>query len=456
MGTEKVAETLADVSTRSKTDPAIRRAHLRWLATGFFFPVIGGIVTYWAINARTQSVAIGSSDIAELTEQFPSAERIEEVSEPLLKPIGDAIDLIVRRNDTLEQLFRRMRLNLEDLAAIRSLPGVRENLDAIRPGETIAVTHIDGALLSLVRRISETATLSVKRESDGFSAHVLETPLEVRVTATQGEIESSLFVSGRAAGMSSDLIMRLANDIFGWDIDFALEIQPKDRFIVVYERKYRDGEYVGDGRILAAEFINAGREYRALLFESANGKVRDYFTPDGRSMRKQFLRAPVDFKYISSNFNPRRLHPVLNIRRAHQGVDYAARTGTPIKASGDGRVSFVGTRGGYGKAIILEHGGAVSTLYAHMSRFAPNLRNGTRVKQGQVIGYVGSTGTVTAPHLHYEYRINGVHKNPRTVALPDANPIPSEYRQEFQAASGGLLAQLDHSRASQVALVPTN
>jgi len=394
------------------------------------------------LDQQSPAVAI-AGDIAKLTEQFPSGQRIEEASEPIMKPIGDAIDFIVKRNDTLEQIFRRMRLSLEDLAAIRSLPGVRENLDNIRPGESIAVVHINGALQSLVRRISETATLAVTREQSGFTAQVVETPLEIRTVSAQGVIDSSLFVSGRAAGMSSDLVMRLANDIFGWDIDFALEIQPNDRFAVVYEQKFRDGAYLSDGRILVAEFVNAGRQYRAVRFESADGKIADYFTPDGKSMRKQFLRAPVDFKYISSNFNLRRLHPILNVRRAHQGVDYAAQTGTPIKASGDGRVSFVGTKGGYGQAIILEHGGAVSTLYAHMSRFAKNIRTGTRVKQGDVIGYVGRTGTATASHLHYEYRINGVHKNPRTVALPDAHPIPAEYRDEFAASSGALLAQLD-------------
>lgn len=440
---------------QTKKNAGSRRAHIKWFATGFLFPILGGAAIYWATSDRNASTALDVSGLAELTEQFPSAQGIEEMVEPAIQPLGDAVDFIVRRNDTLEQMFRRMRLNLDDLAAIRALPGVRENLDAIRPGETIAVTHIDGALQSLVRRISETATLSVTREAAGFTAQVVETPLTLRTVTAQGVIDSSLFASARAAGMSSDLIMRLANDIFGWDIDFALEIQPGDRFTVVYEQKYRDGEFLGDGRILAAEFHNAGRDYRAVRFESADGKIADYFTPAGKSMRKQFLRAPVDFKYISSNFNPRRLHPVLNIRRAHQGVDYAAPTGTPIRAAGDGRVSFAGTKGGYGKAIILEHGGAVSTLYGHLSRFAKNLRNGTRVKQGDVIGYVGSTGTATAAHLHYEYRINGVHKNPRTVSLPDANPIPSEYLAEFQAASGALLAQLDRSKASQVALVPT-
>ena len=205
--------------------------------------------------------------------------------------------------------------------------------------------------------------------------------------------------------------MRLANDIFGWKIDFALEIQPGDSFDIVYEQKYRDGQYIGDGRILAADFMNEGKQHRAVYFESADGKISDYFGPDGRSMRRQFLRAPLDFTRISSNFNPSRRHPILNTIRAHKGVDYAAPTGTVIKAAGEGRVAFVGTKGGYGRVVILEHGAGISTLYGHMSRFGKGLRNGQRVTQGDTIGYVGSSGAATGPHLHYEYRLNGVHKN---------------------------------------------
>src|SRR5690606_10786366 len=177
--------------------------------------------------------------------------------------------------------------------------------------------------------------------------------------------------------------------------------------------------------------------------------------PDGRSMRRQFLRAPLDFTRISSNFNPRRRHPILNTIRAHKGVDYAAPTGTVIKAAGDGRVDFVGTKGGYGRVVILEHGGGVSTLYGHMSRFATGLKRGQRVKQGTTIGYVGSSGAATGPHLHYEYRVNGVHMNPRTVPLPDASPIPEAYRAEFQGHTDQVLALLDRAADTAVAAVPS-
>ena len=387
----------------------------------------------------------------ELAERMPDRQSLDRISERAIEPLGEVAELVVRRNDTMERIFRNVRVELGDLAAIRAIPGVREHLDLLRPGERIELTHLDGNLQRLVRRIGESAILSVTRVAEGFTSTVIETPVEIRTVSTHGEIKTSLFASGLEAGLSSDLLLRLANDVFGWDIDFSLEIQPGDSYTVVYERKYRDGQYLSDGRVLAAEFINAGRTYQAIRFESDDGAVADYFSRDGKSMRKQFLRAPVEFRYVSSNFNPKRLHPILKIRRAHQGVDYSAPKGTPIKASGDGRVSFVGVKGGYGNAIILEHGGSVSTLYAHMSRFAPGMRRGMHVKQGDIIGFVGSTGTATASHLHYEYRINGVHKNPRTVSLPDASPIPAQYSPEFGLASAALLAQLDQVKVSRLA-----
>lgn len=431
-----------------------RRAHLQWLLIGFLVPVAGGFGVFGLVQEFNTTPPQSPNDFAQELAQAALNIPVTDFAQPVITPIGDAIEFVVRRNDTLERIFRQLQLNLQDLAAIRSLPGMRDNLDSLKPGESIAFIHIDGALQSLVRRISDTNTLSVKRDATGFAAEVIETPLDYRLQHVHGEIESSLFSAARAAGVSSDTIMRLANDIFGWDIDFALEIQPGDKFALVYEKKFRDNEYIGDGVILAAEFFNNGRTYRAIRFESADKQIADYFTPDGRSMRKQFLRAPLDFTRISSNFNPRRLHPILNTIRAHQGVDYAAPTGTAIKAAGDGRVSFVGNKGGYGKAIVLEHGGAISTLYGHMSRFTAGMRAGSRVKQGQIIGYVGSTGSATGPHLHYEYLVNGIHKNPRTVGLPDAQPIPPSYRAEFEMRSGQLLAQLDQSKAARVAAVP--
>ena len=440
--------------------PASRRsAHTRWFLSGLLLPLIGGTLAYFIVN-RDPALAPPALQTDALGLE-PAALPIEQLAPAVPQPIGQTVEFVVRRNDTLDRIFRQLKLNLTDLASIRELPGVQEQLDRLRPGDTIKLVHDDeGLVQALSRRISDTEVLSVTRVEEAgngpFAAEVLATPVEIRESRAQGTIDSSLFVAARAAGVSPEIILRLANDIFGWDIDFALDIQPGDRFSVIYEQKFRDGEYIGDGRILAADFVNDGTTHRAVYYESTDGKIADYFTPDGRSMRRQFLRAPLDFTRISSNFDPRRKHPILNMIRAHKGVDYAAPTGTIIKAAGDGRVSFVGIKGGYGRVVILEHGGGISTLYGHMSRFARGLNSGDRVKQGTTIGYVGSTGAATGPHLHYEYRVNGAHKNPRTVPLPDAAPIPDTYLAEFKSRSATVLARLDRARDAGVGVVATS
>jgi murein DD-endopeptidase MepM/ murein hydrolase activator NlpD len=440
-----------DYKTRSAKP--LSATHARWFASGLMLPLAGALIAY--LIARNPVEEPLPSLPAITSSPLPALEPEALALPPVPAPLGDTLEFVVRRNDTLDRIFRQLKLSLNDLATIRNVPGVRENLDQLRPGDTIQLTHDEGLVYALTRRISETEVLSVKRGDDGFSAEVIATPLEVRTMRTHGTIESSLFVAARSAGVSADLIMRLANDIFGWKIDFALEIQPGDSFDIVYEQKYRDGQYIGDGDILAADFVNEGKLHRAVYFASSDGQVAGYFGPDGRSMKRQFLRAPLDFTRISSNFNPSRRHPILNTIRAHKGVDYAAPTGTIIKAAGEGRIGFLGTKGGYGRVVILEHGAGISTLYGHMSRFAKGARNGQRVSQGQTIGYVGSSGAATGPHLHYEYRVNGVHKNPRTVQLPDAKPIPEQYMAEFQKQSGVLMADLDRARAGAVAAVPS-
>jgi murein DD-endopeptidase MepM/ murein hydrolase activator NlpD len=353
----------------------------------------------------------------------------------------DVIDVQVQRNDTLDRIFRSVGIDIATLSELRQLPDVRKALDLLRPGDIITLTHADGALLSLNRRISNTLTLSVARAGDRYEVDYIENPLEVETGTARARIETSLFTAGREAGLSSETIMVLANEIFGWDIDFALDIRRGDEFGVIYQRKFQDGRYVGDGRVLAAEFINRGRTYRAVWFESEDGKVRGYFTPEGRGMRKAFLRAPLDFTRISSGFNPRRVHPISGRVRAHRGVDYAAPTGTPIWAAGSGRVQFAGRKGGYGNAVIVDHGRGITTLYGHMSRIGRNARVGKTVEQGQVIGYVGSTGAATGPHLHYEYRVKGQHKNPATISLPTTE-VPAAYAAEFHASAETALAQL--------------
>jgi murein DD-endopeptidase MepM/ murein hydrolase activator NlpD len=272
---------------------------------------------------------------------------------------------------------------------------------------------------------------------------MLEHKITKKRRIAEGRIKSSLYMAGADAGVSDRVIMNLAG-IFAWDIDFILDIRTGDEFRVIVEELYRDGKRIAEGEILAAEFTNQGEVFRAIRYETSAGQA-SYFTPDGRNMRKAFLRAPLSFSRISSNFNPNRRHPVLNTIRAHKGVDYAAPHGTPIKAAGDGKIIFRGVKGGYGNTVILQHGGNITTLYAHMSNFDKKARNGTRVKQGQVIGYVGQTGLASGPHLHYEYRKNGAHLNPRTVKLPNASPIDASLKADFLRAAAPLIDQLNYS-----------
>lgn len=431
--------------------PAVPRARAinpaRWIVSGLALPLFGGVLAYKLVEAP--SMRQSAAEIAETTSrpvQVAVAPATSEVAQP--DPVlGHTIEFVVRQNDTMDRIFRHLDLDLSDLADIRGLPGVRQSLDKLRPGDLITLVHENGLVQALKQRISDTQVLSVERADEGFSATLIDTPLEIRKAEAHGTIDSSLFVAARSAGLSPEIILKLANEVFGWDIDFALDIQPGDQFTVIYEQKYRDGEYVSDGNILAADFTNAGELHRAVRFESADGKVADYFAPDGRSLRRPFLRAPLDFTRVSSDFNPFRRHPILNTIRAHKGVDYAAPTGTVIKAAGDGRVAFSGVQGGYGRVVVIEHGAGISTLYGHMSRFAAGMRQGMRVRQGETIGYVGSSGAATGPHLHYEYRMNGVHKNPRTVPLPEAQPIPTEYRSQFEREAGQMLAALDRARS---------
>ena len=355
------------------------------------------------------------------------------------------VAITIGRNDTLDQIFRGMQLKLSDLAELRSLPDVRKSLDMIRPGDVIQLTHLDGEIKSLTRRINETATLSVTRADGVFNANIVENPLETEEQTLKGSVDSSLYLAVNAAGGTDRLAVELA-DVFKYDIDFVNQVQPGDSFVVAHEREFQDGEFVRDGDILAAEFVSSGKTYRAVRYVGPNGRA-EYYTPDGRPVRKAFLRYPVDYARISSGFSLARRHPVLNRVRAHKGIDFAAPTGTPIKAAGAGRVVSRGRNGGYGNAVVLAHNKGITTLYGHMSRFAKGLSVGDRVQQGQVIGYVGRTGLASGPHVHYEYRVHGVHKNPAKVTVPKADPIPSSLMADFKAQTAPLLARLEPTPA---------
>jgi murein DD-endopeptidase MepM/ murein hydrolase activator NlpD len=404
-----------------------------WLFAGLTFPLVAAALAF-----QTRPTALSAPPPLDLT----ALAAVESTPTVAAKDGPASIEVTVQRNDTLDRIFRAASIDLGTLADLRRRPEVRKALDLLRPGESITLTHQHGALHSLNRQISDTLTLSIARQGDGYQVNYIENPLETESIGRRARIETSLFEAGKQAGISAPVIMMLANDIFGWDIDFALDLRTGDEFSVLYEQRFQDGRYVGDGKVLAAEFVNAGKKHRAVWFESADGKVFGYFTPDGSGMRKAFLRSPLDFTRITSHFNPRRKHPISGRIRAHTGVDYAAPTGTPIKASGNGRVVFAGRKGGYGNAVILDHGNGITTLYAHMSRIGSSARSGHKVTQGQVIGYVGSTGASTGPHLHYEYRVRGVHKNPAKVVLPRAE-LPPAYLAEFRAQADTLLAQMN-------------
>jgi murein DD-endopeptidase MepM/ murein hydrolase activator NlpD len=359
---------------------------------------------------------------------------------PAAFPAADTSDVIVGRNDTLDAIFKRLSLDPADLAAIRQMPGMRQNLDFLKPGDVIRLKHDGATVKELSRKISEVQTVHIVRKDAGFEASTSDDPVEMRTRTASATIDSSLFQAAESARISDIVALKLAN-IFGWDIDFVLDIREGDRFTAVYQQVYQDGKYLRDGDVLAAEFVNNGRVYRAVRFVNDAGAV-GYYSPDGKPMRKAFLRAPVEFTRVSSVFNPHRMHPILNLIRGHMGTDYAAPTGTPVMAAGDGHVTFAGRRGGYGNAIVLSHGSEISTLYGHMSRFGRNIRVGSQVQQGQVIGYVGMTGLATGPHLHYEYLVNGVHKDPQSVKLPGAEPLRAEILVRFHSDTAALLADL--------------
>jgi len=388
--------------------------------------------------ATTNSAVAGATAAGSAQPGVPSKPPVAGASFGL-----SSINIIVHPNDTLDAIFRRLKLNLADLATLRALPGLKARLDRLRPGESLHFMHRDGSLVGLERRLDEEQTLKVVRDESGLRADVLHNPLESRPRTLRAVINSSLFEAVEAAGGHDQTAVALA-DIFGWDIDFVLDVQPGDSFVVSYQELYQDGVYVKDGPILAASFINAGKQYRAVRYLDPEGGAH-YYTPDGRSMHKAFLRAPLEFTRVSSGFNSARKHPILNLIRAHKGVDYAAPIGTPVRASGDGRVAYAGPKGGYGNVVEIDHSRGIVTVYGHLSRFAKGLRTGQHVTQGSVIAYVGMTGLATGPHLHYEFRIGGVFKNPQTVSLPDAGPIEARWRADFLERTASLLASLEVS-----------
>jgi murein DD-endopeptidase MepM/ murein hydrolase activator NlpD len=376
-----------------------------------------------------------------LAEQAAAVEdSVETRGEPQPDPVWQ--EHLVARGDSLARIFDRQGLAPALLHRIVNSSRDAKLLARIRPGQTLRFQFDENrelAVLELQR--SPTESLRVAIADDEIRTREISKAVDSRIASAAGMIESSLFADGQKAGLSDGLIMELAT-IFGWDIDFALEIRAGDQFRVLYEEHFLDGERLRDGPILAAEFTNRGATYRAVRYKDAKGET-GYFDADGHSKRRAFIRSPIKFGRVSSRYNPRRWHPILKKWRSHKGVDYAAPTGTPIRATGDGRVAFRGTKGGYGRTVILEHGGKYTTLYAHLSKYSKRARAGNRVKQGQVIGYVGKTGLASGPHLHYEFRVHGKHRDPLRVELPKSLSLPKPEIAAFRKATAPLLAQLE-------------
>ncbi len=345
----------------------------------------------------------------------------------------------INSGDNLTTIFKRLGLNASDVYTVANARNEHKPLQRLRPGELIAICLNDEGKLAQVKYTrSSLEHYLYERNENGFEGRKVVLQPDLIPTHKTVVIKSSLSLDANKAGLSQSKTMELAS-IFGWDIDFALDIRKGDRFSVLYDEKFLNGEKVGSGDILAATFVNQGTTFSAVRFIEQDGSI-NYYTPDGKPMRKAFLRAPLDFTRISSNFNLRRKHPLYKRIKAHRGVDYAAPRGTPIYAAGDGRVIASSYSKANGNYVFIQHGGKYTTKYLHLTkRF---VQKGSHVSQGKTIGTVGSTGYATGPHLHYEFLVNGVHRNPRTVKLPDARTIAKNQRHEFVAQTTPLLNQL--------------
>jgi murein DD-endopeptidase MepM/ murein hydrolase activator NlpD len=347
---------------------------------------------------------------------------------------------IVEKGQSLYEIFKRHGLDPGELFHVKeALAGVH-SIREIRPGQPYEIlVDPEKRLSTFVYWVNEDSLVRVTRAGAGFQAEKLNLEYERKLLCLEGVIEDNLITS--MGGGQQNLLLALSlSDVFAWDIDFTTALRKGDTFRMLVEGLYRDGEFKKYGNILAAEFVNDGVLYRAYRFE-IDGRA-DYYDTTGRSLRKAFLKAPLSFRRISSGFSKSRLHPVLKIRRAHNGTDYVAPKGTPVSAMANGQVLAAGHQGGYGKLVVLRHPNGYKTFYGHLSGFAKGVRKGASVTQGQLIGYVGSTGVSTGPHLHFEMRVNDRPVNPRKVEIPAGQPVPEALRASFNAARDGLAGQL--------------
>ncbi|WP_392340522.1 peptidoglycan DD-metalloendopeptidase family protein [Moritella marina] len=346
-------------------------------------------------------------------------------------------EIVVKSGDNLSLIGKRGHLSTKTIYEIDRLTSAKR-LRSIYPGQKLTITtDNNGEFVELIYPYSTTESLYINKTADGYSTKNIKNQIEIREQFARAEITSNFWNAGVKADMPAKQIMNLAT-VFGWDIDFALDIRAGDSFAVIYEEQYIDGGFISTGNILAAEFINQGDKFQAVRHQDGS-----YYTPSGRSMRKAFLRAPVNFKYISSSFNRNRRHPVTGKVRAHNGIDYAARTGTPIVSAGDGKVIASAYNRFNGNYVFIKHNANIVTKYLHLNK--RTVKKGQRVKQNQKIGTVGATGRVTGAHLHYEFLVNGKHKNPKTVALPKADSLRGKDKTQFVSKAKNIIEQLENN-----------
>lgn len=420
---------------------AERRFGLRTLVTVSSLPLFG-VVAAFGLAPDTNALNITPETIT------------QAIVLPTPATVDDAgtyeRESVIQPGDTLSSALAR--LNVDDLEMQRLLAtkGVRALAASIRPGKRIqATTTHDGQLLAIQFERNDGTSMTVRRMNDSFVSEESNAVVETRVVMRSGRILSSLYGATDSAGIPDSIANQLA-ETFSTSMDFREDLRRGDTFSVIYTVDYRNGEPVAAGKLLAAEFINAGKPYRAVLFRDANGR-EGYYTPEGESLKKGFLRSPLEFSRVTSSFSNSRKHPVYGFHRAHTGVDFGAPTGTRVKATGDATVTFAGRKGGYGNLVILRHSNGYETYYAHLSAFAPGTRPGRRVSQGQVVAYVGSTGASTGPHLHYEVRIAGKPQNPMTVKLPGSPPLPAAQRAAFAAQTSDWSEKLALLRGTNLA-----
>ncbi|QOW24704.1 peptidoglycan DD-metalloendopeptidase family protein [Lysobacter sp. H23M47] len=410
-----------------------RWSRRQWVQASLFV-TIGALVA--AIVPGFGDLQAGSTPLARQSMALPLPPIAMQPAQP--RPEHDWQVVRVQSGQTLGAVFQQMGIPAATMHRILEQPGAKPALTRLGTGAELAFDMADGSLRRFRYDRDPAHRVELSLKGDTITEQVIERPTELRSIVSSGEIQSSLYVAARKAGLPANAIATMTDEIFNYDIDFT-SAKKGDRFSVVYDQVWREGELVGSGDIRAATFTTGGKTFSGFRFEH-DGKV-GYYTAEGRPLKKSFIRMPIPYARVTSGFTTARKHPILGKTRAHQGVDYGAGSGTPIMAAGDARVQFVGWKGGYGRTVVLDHGRGYTTLYAHMSRFG-KFKVGQRVPQGSVIGYVGSTGLATGPHLHYEFRVNGVHRNPLNVTMPPAEPLKGAALVAFRAETAPALARI--------------